>query len=63
MTLEIRVGAGGEVEEAKVVVTSGFAELDAAAVKAAKAAKFTPAKSGRDAVASMARLKLSFKLK
>ena len=63
VTLEIRVGAGGEVEEAKVVVTSGFAELDAAAVKAAKAAKFTPAKSGRDAVASMARLKLSFKLK
>ena len=63
VTLEIRVDAGGEVEEAKVVVSSGFAELDAAAVKAAKAARFTPAKSGRDAVASTARLKLSFKLK
>ena len=31
--------------------------------RAAKAAKFSPARSGRDPVASTARLKLSFKLK
>ena len=63
VTLEIRVNAEGTVDEVKVVVSSGVPELDAAALKAAKAAKFTSAKSGRDAVASTARLKLSFKLK
>ena len=63
VTLEIRVSAEGTVDRVEVAVSSGFAELDAAAVKAAKKAKFTPAKSGRDAVASTARLKLSFKLK
>ena len=63
VTLEIRVNAEGTVDEVKVVASSGFPELDAAALKAAKAARFTPAKSGRDAVASTARLKLNFKLK
>ena len=63
VTLEIRVNAEGSVDEVKVVASSGFPELDAAALKAAKAAKFTPARSGRDAVASTARLKLNFKLK
>ena len=63
VVLEIHVAASGEVSEVRVVGSSGFAELDEAAVKAAKAARFTPAKSGRDAVASVARLKLTFKLK
>ena len=63
VTLEIRVSAEGAVDRVEVVASSGFAELDAAAVKAAKKAKFAPAKSGRDAVASTARLKLSFKLR
>ena len=63
VTLEIRVNAEGSVDEVKVVASSGFPELDAAALKAAKAAKFTPARSDRDAVASTARLKLNFKLK
>ena len=61
--LEIRVNASGAVDDVKVAVSSGFAELDEAAVRAAKAAKFSPARSGRDAVASTARLKLQFKLK
>ena len=61
--LEIRVNAGGTVDDVKVVTSSGFAELDEAAVKAAKAAKFSPARSGHDPVASTARLKLSFKLR
>ena len=63
VTLEIRVNAKGTVDAASVVSSSGFAELDAAAVKAAKAAKFTPARSGDEAVASVARLTLSFKLR
>lgn len=63
VVLEIRVSAEGLVDYVKVAVSSGFAELDEAAVKAAKAAKFSPARSGRDAVASTARLKLQFKLK
>ena len=61
--LEIRVNAEGTVDEVKVVGSSGFAELDEAAVKAAKAARFTPAKSGGKPVASLARLPLAFKLR
>ena len=61
--LEIRVNAEGSVDDVKVATSSGFTELDEAAVKAAKAAKFSPARSGHDAIASTARLKLQFKLK
>ena len=63
VVLEIRVNAAGTVDDVKVAVSSGFAELDAAAVKAARVAKFSPARSGREPVASTARLKLQFKLK
>lgn len=63
VVLEIRVNAEGTVDDVKVATSSGFVELDEAAVKAAKAAKFSPARSGRDPVASTARLKLQFKLK
>ena len=61
--LEIRVNAEGTVDDVKVAVSSGFAELDEAAIRAAKGAKFSPARSGHDPVASTARLKLQFKLK
>ncbi len=61
--LEIEVGADGRVTSARVVHSSGYPELDGAALAAARAAKFVPAKSGRKAVASMARLKLHFQLK
>ena len=37
--------------------------LDAAALKAVRAARFTPAKSGGEAVASTARLTLTFRLR
>ena len=63
VVLEIHVGADGTVDDVKVAVSSGFPDLDAAAVKAAKAAKFSPARSGRESVASSARLKLQFRLK
>lgn len=63
VVLEIRVNAEGTVDDVKVAASSGFAELDEAAVKAARIAKFSPARSGREPVASTARLKLQFKLK
>lgn len=63
VTLELAVDARGGVASVRVVETSGFADLDEAAVRAARAARFNPALSGKTAVASTARLKLAFKLK
>ena len=63
VVLEIRVGESGSVERVEVVSACGFSELDEAAVRAAKAARFTPAKSGSRSVASTARLTLTFRLK
>ena len=63
VVLEIRVGESGSVERVEVVSSCGFSELDEAAVRAAKAARFTPAKSGSRSVASTARLTLTFRLK
>ncbi len=63
VVLEIRVGESGSVERVEVVSSCGFPELDEAAVRAAKAARFTPAKSGSRSVASTARLTLTFRLK
>ena len=63
VVLEIRVNDVGTVDRVEVVSSCGFSELDEAAVRAAKAARFTPAKSGRRAVASTARLTLTFRLK
>ena len=61
--LEIRVTAAGNVDRVDIVSSCGFPELDEAAVRAARTARFTPAKSGGSPVASTARLKLDFKLK
>ena len=63
VVLEIRVNAAGIVDRVDIVSPSGFSELDEAAVRAARTARFTPAKSGGSPVASTARLKLDFKLK
>ncbi len=63
VVLEIEIGADGVCVAARVAVSCGFAELDAAAVKAALAARFVPAKAGERSVASAARLTLSFRLK
>ena len=62
-TLELTVNAAGRVSSVAVAVSSGHPELDAAAVRAVKAAEFTPAKSGGSPVESSARLKLVFRLK
>ena len=63
VVLEIRVNAAGIVDRVDIVFSCGFSELDEAAVRAARTARFTPAKSGGSPVASTARLTLSFKLK
>ena len=51
------------VGDVRVAVSSGFLELDEAAIKAARVAKFSPARRGREFIASTARLKLQFKLR
>jgi protein TonB len=63
VVLEIRVNAAGNVDRVDIVSSCGFPELDEAAVRASRTARFTPAKSGGSPVASTARLKLDFKLK
>ena len=63
VTLEIRVSARGTVEGVEVVASSGFRELDAAAEKAVRAARFTPAQSKGRAVPAPVRLTLAFRLR
>ena len=63
VTLEIEVAASGRAGDVAVVSSSGYAELDEAAVKAAKAARFTPARRGGRAVPSTARITITFDLK
>lgn len=61
--LEIAVDAEGAVSEVSVVSSSGFPALDDAAIKAARHAKFIPAKSEGRPVAGRVRLTLDFRLK
>jgi len=63
VTLEIAVAADGTVTDAQVVGSCGFSELDAAAVAAARGARFVPARSGDRPVSSVVRLKIAFRLK
>ena len=62
VTLAIEVGADGLVKSASVVSSCGFPDLEEAALKAVRKARFTPARSGSKAVASTARLTIAFKL-
>ena len=52
----------GRVTAASVHSSSGYPDLDAAALRAARKARFVPARSGRDAVAATVRLTISFRL-
>jgi periplasmic protein TonB len=63
VVLEIGVTAEGSVDDVVIVSSCGFRELDEAAVRAVKTARFTPAKRDRKPVASVARITLTFKLK
>lgn len=61
--LEIVVSASGAVGDVRVASSSGFPELDEAAVRAVKAARFSPARRGGRPVSSSARITLTFRLK
>ncbi len=63
VVVEIRVSDRGSVDNVSVVASSGFPELDEAALRAAKAARFAPARSGKTPVSSTARLTLTFRLR
>ena len=58
----LSINEQGHVESASVAESSGYQELDAAAIRAANKARFSPAKRGRTAVASEARVTITFRL-
>lgn len=63
VVLDAVVGAAGRAADISVIRSSGYADLDEAAVHALRAAKFRPAKYKGRAVESTARLTLEFRLK
>jgi protein TonB len=63
VTLELGISAEGTVDSVKIVSSCGFAELEAAAVAAAKKARFNPARQGGKAIPHSARITLQFRLK
>lgn len=63
VTLEVLIAAEGAVKDVRIVESSGFRELDEAAVSAAKASRFSPARAGGAEVESQARITLSFRLR
>lgn len=63
VALEVDVNEAGTVDDVRVVASSGFAELDAAAVAAVRKARFVPGRFGSKTVASSVGLKLLFRLK
>ena len=63
VALEVDVNEAGTVDDVRVAASSGFAELDAAAVAAVRKARFVPGRSGQAAVSSSVGLTLSFRLK
>jgi len=63
VTLELGISAEGTVDSVKIVSSCGFAELEAAAVAAARKARFNPARQGGKAIPHSARMTLQFRLK
>jgi len=63
VTVHLRISSAGEVMSAELVASSGSASLDAAAMSAAQASRFTPAQTGAGAVPSEATATYRFELK
>ena len=63
VVLEIDVSPKGAASDVRVVASCGYDDLDAAAAKSARRARFVPAKAGGEAVASTVRMTISFTLK
>lgn len=61
--LEFMIDESGRVKDAKVVGSSGFADLDRSALEAVCAAVFEPARQGKHGISSIVRLVIQFKLK
>lgn len=61
--LEIDVAADGTVVDVSVARSSGYPDLDEAAVKAVRRAVFRPAHAGSEAIRSTVRQKFEFRLK
>lgn len=62
VTLILNVNADGAVVKVEVGESCGFSELEAAAVAAARKARFEPARQGGKTVPAPVRLKFQFKL-
>lgn len=62
VTLWVAVNAAGTVDDLGVLRTSGFARLDAEALKAVRQWRFTPAKRGGEAVADKVSVPIEFGL-
>ncbi|NBV78615.1 MAG: energy transducer TonB [Verrucomicrobia bacterium] len=63
VTVRLHISAAGEVVAADVATSSGSASLDAAALLAAQASRFTPARAEAGAVPSDATATYRFELK
>ena len=63
VTLEVRVSPEGNVVDATIVATSGFADLDHAALDAASSARFAHATQDDTPIEGCVRLTFDFKLK
>lgn len=63
VTVRLRISAAGEVLTADLAVSSGSASLDAAALSAAQASRFTPAQADAGVVPSEATATYRFELK
>ncbi len=61
--LDVTISERGRVTAAEVVVSSGFVELDEAALKAVREAEFRPAKANGRAVQDRRRIPIDFRLK
>lgn len=63
VTVRLHISASGEVLTAQIAVSSGSDSLDAAALQAAQAARFTPARVGEGFIPSDATATYRFELK
>ena len=62
MALLLEINSAGRVTRASLDKSSGYPELDTAALRAAERARFAPARSGGTPVASSARIVVNFRL-
>jgi TonB family protein len=60
--LELKIGAGGSMDGARVIQTSGFPVLDDAAIATAQRYEYSPAAVKGKPVASLKTLRITFKL-